>query len=341
MTDRTIDVTGTGAVVLTEDLACDGFHYPCTGRVQTHVHDDHMDGFETSKGFQHIYATPPTKELLVADLNADLGYRSNLLSVPYREWRTHGNTRFMLLENGHMLGSAQVVAESASGYRSGYSGDFSWPVNDTIKVDTLILDSTCGDPKLVRRYTQQDAEDALVRIVRKAVPQGPVFIKASRGTVQRALMAVTGNLDCPLLGSKRLLKETDVYRKYGQPIEPIVDADSSQGRDCVRSERYVRFFGRGDRLPVDTSRATVIVLNAYVPSHTPYVEHSERSYTVALSNHADFEETLEYVKSTGARQVITDHTRSAHAPQLARELTTRLGVRAIPSSSLNTREWGG
>jgi putative mRNA 3-end processing factor len=44
-----IDVFPSGAVILGQRICCDGFHRDYEVRVQTHVHIDHMDRFETSK----------------------------------------------------------------------------------------------------------------------------------------------------------------------------------------------------------------------------------------------------------------------------------------------------
>jgi len=56
----TVDVTGSGAVLLGDQITCDGFHRGYSTRIQTHVHDDHMSGFDISKGEQYIYCTRPT-----------------------------------------------------------------------------------------------------------------------------------------------------------------------------------------------------------------------------------------------------------------------------------------
>ena len=61
--------------------------------------------------------------------------------------------------------------------------------------------------------------------------------------------------------------------------------------------------------------------------------YSERSYSVALSNHADFEETLAYVEATSAKKVVTDNTRN-HGVELAIAINNRLdGVQAVPSTN--------
>ena len=246
----------------------------------------------------------------------------------------------MLVENGHMLGSAQVAVELTGGLRVGYSGDFAGGVENPIQVDALVLDGTCGAPKLVRQYTQELAEERLREIVSRALSCGAVYIRAARGTLQRALTVLAGNVNYPVLGSDRLLREVAVYRAFGQPIDELLSVDSAAGTDVLDTGRYVRVFGRRDRIPVDTSTVTVIELSAYVPSSDPVVEHSRQSYRVAITNHADFEETLDYVHATGACEVITDATRSPHARALAQEIATRLGVTARPSSSENSLEWG-
>lgn len=66
---------------------------------------------------------------------------------------------------------------------------------------------------------------------------------------------------------------------------------------------------------------------------------SERGYSVALSNHADFEGTLEYIIATGAKRVVTDNTRG-NGVELALAIQKRLGIEAKPSSNLDSREWG-
>lgn len=63
------------------------------------------------------------------------------------------------------------------------------------------------------------------------------------------------------------------------------------------------------------------------------MEFSSRAYSVDLSNHADFEETLAFVEATGARAVATDNTRN-HGWELTVAINDRLaGVHATPSTN--------
>ena len=70
----------------------------------------------------------------------------------------------------------------------------------------------------------------------------------------------------------------------------------------------------------------------------PLVTYSDRAYKVALSNHADFSGTLEYVRATGAKRVVTDNTRN-HGVELALAIKNRLGVDARPSSNRVGPRW--
>jgi hypothetical protein len=97
----------------------------------------------------------------------------------------------------------------------------------------------------------------------------------------------------------------------------------------------------GDQLPVEIGTGTTITLSAYMAKpNDPVMEYSERSFSVALSNHADFDGTLEYIRATGARYVVTDNTRGGHGVELAQEVTRRLGIPARPSTASTSREWG-
>ena len=73
-------------------------------------------------------------------------------------------------------------------------------------------------------------------------------------------------------------------------------------------------------------------------THHPLKEYSDRAYSVALSNHADFNGTLAYIEATGAKKVITDNTRT-HGLELAIAIKNHLGIDAKPSSNRPGPRW--
>lgn len=341
VTPAAIDVSARGAVMLGNKVTCDGFVYGFPYRVQTHVHEDHMEGFDSSKGYQHILMSEATKELLNTEFDADIGYRSNIHAISLGSRYRTEDIEAELLPSGHMVGSAQVAVTISGGIKVGYSGDFNWPLEKVIQVEALVVDSTYGSPNSKRRYSPEDACSRFVELVLEKVKICPVLIKAHPGTLQRALELLDGKLTCPILASRRLAAEAEIYRRFGYSIGTIIIVDSTEAQLVMKEGRYIRLYGKREIPPSDPSGNTVIILSAYMTSpDEPLLEFSERAYRVAMPSHADFEGTLEYVKSTGATEVVTDNSRGGHAIELAVALKTRLGIEARPSSQAISRCWG-
>jgi putative mRNA 3-end processing factor len=302
-----------------------------------------MHNFETSKGLQDIYLSDPTLQLLIAEFNADLSARINVNLIPlgFGETCTVRSSKLTLIPSGHMLGSAQVAVELANGLRVGYSGDFQWPLGETIEVEQLVLDSTYGSPESIRNYSQDEAEERLLKIATDKLRRGPIHVKAHRGTLHRGLQVLSEIAACPIVASPRLCAEVEVYRSFGYPIGRVCPLKSPEGLQAIASPRHIRCYGMGDHFPVQPHSGTTITLSAFMTSpDDPVLEYSDRALSIALTNHADFADTLEYVKATGARFVITDNSRGGHAVELAREISCQLNVEAVPSEIFVSNEWG-
>lgn len=294
-----------------------------------------MGDFDKSKGLQDLFMSPETRALLIADRDAELEYRDNLIAVPQGVERELGDgSRLALLPSGHMLGSCQVAVRLPSGLRCGYSGDFAWPLDEVMQVDELVVDSTYGSSGSVRRYTQDEAENSLLEIVCERLRHGSVHVNAHRGTVERVLHILGGKVGVPILASAKLAREVAVYREYGFAAGALESLDSAAGRSALKERFYVRLYSKGDGFGNERPEGTSVTCSAYmVGTDDPVLRFSERAYRVALSNHADFEETLAYVEATGARRVVTDNTRN-HGIDLAIAINGRLsGVRAEPSTN--------
>ena len=336
-----IDVRASGAVTLGHDVSCDGFLRAAQLRVQTHVHQDHMRDFHTSKGYQDILLSKPTLDLLISEFNFDLSSRINIKALNPQEPYRFRKSNVQLIPNDHILGSVQVQVELDDGMRVGYSGDFAWPLDDVIQVDALVVDSTYGSPHSIRNYSQGECEAQFLLLCRKLLSQGTVYVKAHTGTLHRAMQLLSTELDVPLVGSSRLCKEMDVYRQYGYAIGPVVSWEAPEGRELLKEGRVIRLFGKGDKYPVDTGGAAHIALSAFFTRpDQPVLEYSSGSYNVALSNHADFYGTLDYIQATGAQYVVTDSTRGVNGHRLAHEIQNRLGLAARPSSNFKSPVWG-
>lgn len=335
-----ISVTSDGAVHLGPKVVVDGFRRSAPIRVQSHAHDDHLTHFNRSKARQDILTLAGTRDLLIARYNADLPNRVNLLAIPLGDsWQG-----IELVPNGHMLGSCQTEVTLPDGTRLGYSGDFSWPIERVIAVDYLVIDSTYGSPESIRTYTQGQAEVEFVGLVLDGVRQGQrVCVKSHPGTLQRGLSALHGRVDVPIIVSPRCKRESDVYRQYGYIFNDVLVSEGIHKDTVTAGARiYVRFLGPGDggrsQVPDD---ARFIVTSGFMSSGNRIVQEygDGRSFQVAMSDHADFNGTIEYVKATRAERVLVDNSRSGNAELLASILRSDLGVRALADVSAPEPWW--
>lgn len=329
-------------VRLSQQVICDGFLEGLPIRVQTHVHEDHMDHFDRSK-WNDIYCLEPTRALLIENGDAAMRYRQNLRGVkPAEPVELPSGERLTLVPSGHMLGAAQVVVEHDDGYRCGYSGDFSWPLEEVIRVDELVIDSTYGSPNSRRPYTQDTALEELRRAVSEAAKRGPVVIKAWRGLAPRALEVVGEVVTAPeVFATSVHFNDIEVHRRFGFDL-PAVQPSRELPPVTDLAPGVVVVLSTGERMPGLALDATTFVLKAtHNYGGEPLINVGGDTVYVGLSDHADFDETLEYVEATGARRVLTDNVRGPHGIELSIELTRRLGVDAAAGLAAPDRSWGG
>src|SRR5687768_11205564 len=115
---------------------------PVERAVITHAHGDHA-----RPGSAAYLCTPATATLLRRRFGPD----AVLETLPYGEVRTMGSVRVSLHPAGHVLGSAQVRIEGATGVHV-IAGDYKRAADPTcapfepVRCDTFITESTFGLP---------------------------------------------------------------------------------------------------------------------------------------------------------------------------------------------------
>ena len=332
-----------GAILLGKHVSCDGLACDRPIRVQTHIHADHMVDFDTSKANQTIVMSEETRDLLFAIFNADLLYRTNIAGIARGVTYTQNGEVIELIPSNHMLGSVQVKVTCDDGYRVGYSSDFFWPVENVIEVDELIVDSTYGDPLRTRQFTQELADQRIVEAVGRSVQlQLPTAIIGHNGRLQNAIPAIRDFLHWPLIASPKAFPLLSVYRKYGHSIPEMLRSDGKEAILLIRERRpCMAFVTLSERrhLPwVDRMRK--IVLSAYLSKpEDPLTLYENGDCCIALTDHADFTGTMNYIRATGAKKVWTD-PRSGAAEALANAVMVQLGVEAAVIPALSSLSWG-
>ena len=341
-----LDVYGSGAVILGPDVTCDGFQAKRGIRVQSHVHRDHMGDFSTSL-WGDVFMTEPTRELLEHQYPA-LESSSNVHVLKYGERWKGENLELELASSNHMLGAAQIKATLQDGSTVGYSGDFSWPLEDVIQVDGLVVDATYGKPSRRRGYTQQQVQEEFCALAKQSLRTGPVHLLADTGPAERALQLlviedVLGS--ARVVGSSRSRLSGSVHRRYGYQLPNVLVEGTREAAEAAEDGPYVRLWGLHSREINDgLYPGTVIRLTKFGTGDEPVQRLTEHSYVVGFSNHADFDGTMEYIARTRASVVVTDGLRGRdgdRARHLAEAVQSELkGVKAYLSTNHASRAWG-
>ena len=336
----TVAVHDSWGVRICNEVVCDGFLRDTPIRVQTHIHQDHRQGFDSCKGpGRKIVALPGTRDLMIAEADELLEQRDNFIPLePGQEFEVDDG-KLQLFENNHMLGSAQVLFESTDGYRTGYSGDFGWPC-DPIEVDELVVDGT-SSPTTVRNYSQGRAEEALRDLVIAREALGPVVITADPEATYRAMSVLAELHDLAVIANQTAYRYADVYREYGADVPSGLVAEGTEDSDALMAEgRYVLFRSKGSSNLYDKNPTYIRLMPFYTKPNNPLLQLGSNSFEVGISNHADFEQTLEYVRGTNASRVLVDPIRGRKAAELAIELGERLAVEVSFDFERSDGGWG-
>lgn len=332
-----------GALILSPHICCDGFAINQSLRVQSHIHSDHMVDFCTSKANQHIAVSSETLALLEALYNADIPLRSNIQAYPYKEFHDWKNEKFQLLESNHMLGSSQVLVVHSDGYRVGYSSDFFWPIHEVIECDELIIDSTYGDSLRSRKFSQEHATQCFIEKISESRAQGKkTACIAHNGRLQTALQIASEDSSWPIIASPKAFALVNVYKNHGVHLPETIISTSTQAKGIIcGDDPFFAFATLPEQRHIPwISKMKKIVLSAYVSNvDHPLTTYPNGDCVVSFTDHADFNGTIEYIKQTGAKIVLSD-PRSGNAQALANSVSNLLGKTAHVIHTDTSAAWG-
>jgi Cft2 family RNA processing exonuclease len=285
----------------------------------SHAHADHM------KRHNQVFATPATADMM----RARGATKSKFQHLGWREPVKWGRSQVSFYPAGHVLGSAQMLIEG-DGTRLLYSGDFkmrsSLSSEDIVvpKADIVVMETTFGRPN----YQFPDSHDVLRQIgdwCEKVLARGsvPAIFCYSLGKGQEVLAGLASRKFPIYLHAKHGQMAT-IYTAHGIEFPDYLVHEQGTDIDgvllcasqCKRSKWW-------DEL---TSRRRVET--AYV-SGWALGAHPRRFGTdaaFALSDHAGYDDLLEYVYLTGARTVWTTH---GYTCEFAADLRS-LGFEAAP-----------
>ena len=328
-----VSITFDGSILLGKHVACDSFQKGKSIAVFTHIHTDHMIGFATALGAfrTNVLVSVPSKDLLVAIEGRHLLRRTNFSAIDWNTKYTQDEESVTLYPTKHILGSSQVLLEDQEGCRLVYTGDFD-SNTQPVETDILIVDATYGT--LCRKYTMNDLLEEMNDIIqRRLQKEEPVYIFARRCRLQRLMgfLRMKG-VDAPFISSPKEIKIAQVYEKYQGKIEDSIPNDSMDAWEMIRKEDpYIAFYIIGSHVPI-ADKYLKIKATAYGAWYPIYMIEKNH-YVVSISDHADFNGTLEYIKRSNPKLVITDGFRAGeNASLMAQGLKKELNIetRTLP-----------
>lgn len=289
--------------------------------VVSHAHSDHFGRHD------QFIVTPGTAALL------DHRYRpkGRMVEQHFGERRDFGAFALTLLPAGHVLGSAQALVEYRD-HRLLYSGDLKLTASRTAEAcaevpeaDTLIVESTFGRP----RYVFPPAHEVIASILgfcRNALAQGetPVLFAYSLGKGQEVLRCLAGaGFEIAVHGTTFGVSE--VYARLGIefPVHEHLDRCDLRGKVliCPPQTRRAAIFATIPR------PRTAIVTGWAVDRATRFRSRVDQAFP--LSDHADYNELVEYVQRVNPKRVFTVYGSDG---EFAADLRTR-GYDAQPLKS--------
>lgn len=285
----------------------------------SHAHADHM------KKHSRVFATPAT----AAMMHARGAVKSKFHPLEWREVVPWNRARVSFYPAGHVLGSAQMLVES-NGVRLLYSGDFK--LRDSLsaekievpRADILVMETTFGLP----RYRFPDSNTVLAQIgawCRAVLDRGaiPAIFCYSLGKGQEVLAGLAG-CDFPIFLHAKHGQISGIYASHGIEFPDFEVHQSGDDIDgvllCASQCKHSKWWHElTSKRRVETAYVSGWALGAH-----PARFGCDAAF--ALSDHAGYEDLIEYVRWSGARKVWTTH---GYCDEFAADLRA-LGLEAAP-----------
>lgn len=314
--DDLVQLTPRGLWLPAADLYADARRPPGLVFV-SHAHSDHCS--EAGR----ILCTPETAALHRARRGA-----CDAIRVPLGDSVEVKDARVSLLSAGHALGSAMLVAESASGSVA-YTGDFKLrenpftPMARIPRCDVLVMECTFGEPRY-RFPPDAVLLEQLFAFIEETLAMNatPVVLAYALGKAQEALFHLTSRgYDVMVHGA--IANMCQLHVELGYPFP-----------GPGRWSRYRRGdIGRRVLLTTPSTRKTAMVeklpakrvayLTGWALHPGAHNMYKGCDLVLPLSDHADFDELVRTAQESGARKIYTVHG----TPRLAMHLA-QLGIDA-------------
>ncbi|MDX2152534.1 MAG: hypothetical protein SFV54_17470 [Bryobacteraceae bacterium] len=296
----------------------------------SHGHSDHATGLHGM-----VYGTPDTLRFYRKRWPEDPAVSQQLQPLPFHQTLEHGGARLTAYPAGHILGAAQLLVEFG-GERLVYTGDIKLrpplcgDATETVACDRLIIESTFGLP-IYHFISKEDARQRILDFARECLADStaPVFLGYPLGRGQEIAHVLTrGGIPAAIHGAiARYIPEYEAAGYDFPGWQPYDSRDASPRALVVvpGMRNYLEASGRAVRV-------------AYVSGWAALDNARTRAGAEELipySDHASFQELLEMIEATGAKDIDIVH---GYTEPFARYLVTAKGLRASAPQYAAQRE---
>jgi Cft2 family RNA processing exonuclease len=274
----------------------------CENAWLSHAHSDHARGLHGT-----VFATPDTLKLYRLRWPEDDAVPQFLRALPYGHSAAWNGARLTAFPASHILGAAQLLIEY-NGERVVYTGDIKLrppicgALTQPVACDRLIVESTFGLP-IFHFLSREEAMERIVAFAHECLAENltPVFIGYPLGRGQE-IVHVLCEAGVPTAVHGSIARLIPAYEEAGYSFPswtPYMarDPDAKALVVVPNFRAWIEASGRSYRL-------------AYVSGWAALDNARNRSGAEELipySDHADFEELLDIVERSGAREVDVVH----------------------------------
>ena len=282
--------------------------------IVTHGHLDHL--------VKDSYMTPPTLDILEVRKGEKRG-KEILYGFPTEI----DNFEVTLYPAGHVFGSAMVKVEDVL-----YTGDFNPYGCKTCKraeaydCETLIIESTYGQKKYKLPPKEEVTED-LIAWTEHQIEEGPVIFGAYQFGKAQELIALLNDIGETPYTTEKIAEISDVYNSYDQGLEFDLWDKPSGNYTAVVPPGELKKPGNIIRRAKNQG-GSAAYLSGWC-AFFPFYNSMEIDAQFPFSDHAGFEELLDFVKRCDPEKVYTVHGSSEEFAEIIRE---EYGIEAEPLS---------
>lgn len=290
----------------------------------THAHSDHAKTSASNTYFM----TPQTASLIGAD---EKGFACE--KVPFKKKFDVNGFECCFHSSGHILGSAQL--EVCNGSQAVLTSDFKLQKSilfdgaEILPSETLVIESTFGSEEFVFPQREQVYEN-IIKWAHENLGKGKFLVLGgySTGKAQELTKIATELLnETPLVFSK-VFEQNKIYETHGVKLGDFIELNHNlrDSNVLIMPPQLIN-----DHLLLTLEHQ--LGKKVEVAIATGWKNFSKYK-TFPLSDHADFNSLLEYVKQSNPKLVLTTHGFKEH---FARVVQRKFGIPARPLSNFEQK----